>query len=101
MTITSAGSDRPAVTGRLPVRVSRLAQPFAALAMAVLAELGIALFVLNVVAIPLVAVWVGIPMLLAFVPAVRGFANLHRSLAGSVSGDRKSTRLNSSHVAIS
>jgi signal transduction histidine kinase len=86
MTITSASSDRPAVTGRLPVRVSRLAQPFAALAMAVVAELGIALFVLNVVAIPLVAVWVGIPMLLAFVPAVRGFANLHRSLAGSISG---------------
>jgi signal transduction histidine kinase len=63
-----------------------LAQPAYALGLAVLAELGIALFVLHVVAIPLIAVWVGIPMLLAVIPAVRGFANAHRALAYQMTG---------------
>jgi len=85
MSITPASSEHSTADPRL-VRVSRLAQPAVALALAVLAELGIALFVLHVVAIPLVAVWVGIPMLLAVVPAVRGFATLHRRFAGWVSG---------------
>jgi signal transduction histidine kinase len=66
--------------------IPRLAEPFIGLALAILAELGIALFVLNVVALPLVAVWVGIPMLLLFVPAVRWFAGIHRQLLGRLTG---------------
>jgi len=69
-------------------KVATLGQPFVALGLAILAELGIAFFVLNVVAIPLVAVWVGIPMLLAIIPSVRWFANLHRSLNEAVTGIR-------------
>ncbi|MDX6292601.1 MAG: hypothetical protein QOH50_1676 [Kribbellaceae bacterium] len=69
-----------------PQRIPRIAQPFVGLALAVLAELGIAFFVLNVVSVPLIAVWVGIPMLLVFVPCVRWFANLHRTLLGSLTG---------------
>jgi len=63
-----------------PWRFPRVAQPFIALGLAILAEVGIAFFVLNVVAVPLIAVWVGIPMLLVFVPCVRWFANCHRTL---------------------
>ncbi|HEU4947840.1 MAG TPA: sensor histidine kinase [Kribbella sp.] len=75
-------SITPAPTPRIP----RIAGPFVGLALAILAEIGIAFFVLNVVAIPLIAVWVGIPMLLAVVPSVRGFANLHRGLLGRLTG---------------
>ncbi|WP_112239597.1 sensor histidine kinase [Kribbella monticola] len=79
MTITQAPPQAP-------MRFPRLAQPFIALFLAVLAELGIAFFVLNVVAVPLIAVWVGIPLLLVFVPCVRWFANCHRTLFGAISG---------------
>lgn len=83
MTITPAAAPAaPAV----PVRFPRLAQPFVALALAVLAELGIAFFVLNVVAVPLIAVWVGIPMLLVFIPCTRWFANCHRTLFAGITG---------------
>jgi signal transduction histidine kinase len=78
MSITQASPTRP--------RIPRIAQPFVGLALAVLAELGIAFFVLNVVSVPLIAVWVGIPMLLVIVPCVRWFANLHRTLLGSLTG---------------
>ena len=71
-----------------PMRFPRLAQPFVALGLAILAELGIAFFVLNVVAVPLIAVWVGIPMLLVFVPCTRWFANGHRMMLSSVIGVR-------------
>ncbi|TCN38240.1 signal transduction histidine kinase [Kribbella orskensis] len=71
---------------RPPMRFPRLAQPFIALGLAILAELGIAFFVLNVVAVPLIAVWVGIPMLLVFVPCTRWFANCHRTLLASFTG---------------
>lgn len=71
---------------KAPMRFPRLAQPFIALALAVMAELGIAFFVLNVVAVPLIAVWVGIPLLLVFVPCVRWYANCHRVLYGSLIG---------------
>jgi signal transduction histidine kinase len=60
--------------------------PFYALGLAILAELGIALFVINVVAIPLIVVTVGIPILLGAIPATRGFADLHRKLAGQING---------------
>ena len=71
---------------RPPMRFPRLAQPFIALGLAILAELGIVFFVLNVVAVPLIAVWVGIPMLLVFVPCTRWFANCHRTLLASFTG---------------
>jgi len=67
-------------------RAPEIALPAYALALAVLAQLGIALFVLNVVAIPLLIVTVGFPMLLGIIPAVRGFANLHRSLTRTIAG---------------
>jgi signal transduction histidine kinase len=73
-------------TSPAPPRIPRIAQPFVGLALAVLAQLGIAFFVLNVVSVPLIAVWVGIPMLLVVVPCVRWFANLHRTLLGSLTG---------------
>jgi signal transduction histidine kinase len=73
-------------TSPAPPRIPRIAQPFVGLALAVLAQLGIAFFVLNVVSVPLIAVWVGIPMLLVVVPCVRWFANLHRSLLGQLTG---------------
>ncbi|WP_020386401.1 sensor histidine kinase [Kribbella catacumbae] len=71
---------------KAPMRFPRLAQPFIALGMAILAEIGIAFFVLNVVAVPLIAVWVGIPMLLVFVPCTRWFANCHRVLYAGFTG---------------
>jgi signal transduction histidine kinase len=71
-----------------PVRFPRAAQPFVALGLAVLAEIGIAFFVLNVVSVPLIAVWVGIPMLLVFVPCVRWFANCHRTILSGFLGVR-------------
>ncbi|MGC4939815.1 sensor histidine kinase [Kribbella sp. DT2] len=71
-----------------PLRFPRPAQPFVALGLAVLAEIGIAFFVLNVVSVPLIAVWVGIPMLLVFVPCVRWFANCHRTMLSSFLGVR-------------
>ncbi|WP_433007085.1 sensor histidine kinase [Kribbella sp. CA-294648] len=71
---------------KAPMRFPRLAQPFIALGLAVLAELGIAFFVLNVVAVPLIAVWVGIPLLLVFVPCVRWYANCHRVLYAGLIG---------------
>lgn len=60
--------------------------PFYALAMAVLAEFGIALFVIHVVAVPLIVVTAGIPMLLGAIPAVRGYADLNRKLSERVTG---------------
>ena len=72
---------------RTPMRFPRIAQPFIALALAVMAEIGIAFFVLNVVAVPLIAVWVGIPMLLVFVPCTRWFANAHRTMLASFVGE--------------
>jgi signal transduction histidine kinase len=71
---------------RVPMRFPPPAQPFIALGLAILAEIGIAFFVLNVVAVPLIAVWVGIPLLLVFVPCVRWFANCHRVIYGGVLG---------------
>lgn len=68
------------------MRFPRLAQPFIALGLAVLAEIGIAFFVLNVVAVPLIAVWVGIPLLLVFVPCTRWFANCHRVIYAGLTG---------------
>jgi signal transduction histidine kinase len=70
-----------------PMRYPKLAQPWIALFLAVLAEIGIAFFVLNVVAVPLIAVWVGIPMLLVFVPATRWFANCHRTMLAGFTGE--------------
>ena len=69
------------------MRFPRLAQPFIALGLAILAEIGIAFFVLNVVAVPLIAVWVGIPMLLVFVPCTRWFANCHRTMLAGFTGE--------------
>ncbi|TDO52534.1 signal transduction histidine kinase [Kribbella sp. VKM Ac-2527] len=83
--MTTIQTTAPAVP---PMRFPRLAQPFVALGLAILAELGIAFFVLNVVAVPLIAVWVGIPMLLVFVPCTRWFANGHRMIMSSVLGVR-------------
>ncbi|MEU4395529.1 sensor histidine kinase [Kribbella sp. NPDC023855] len=71
---------------KAPMRFPRLAQPFIALGLAVMAEIGIAFFVLNVVAVPLIAVWVGIPLLLVFVPCVRWYANCHRVLYAGLIG---------------
>lgn len=71
-----------------PMRYPKLAQPWIALLLAVLAELGIALFVLSVVSVPLIAVWVGIPLLLVVVPAARWFANCHRTLLAGFLGER-------------
>ncbi|WP_328992251.1 sensor histidine kinase [Kribbella sp. NBC_01245] len=65
-----------------------LARPFVALGLAVLAEIGIAFFVLQVVATPLVIVTVGIPLLLVAIPATRWYANVHRSLIGTLLGVR-------------
>ncbi|QNE17749.1 sensor histidine kinase [Kribbella qitaiheensis] len=75
-------------TSNAPMRFPRLAQPFIALFLAVLAEVGIAFFVLNVVAVPLIAVWVGIPLLLAFVPCTRWFANCHRTMFAGITGEQ-------------
>lgn len=69
-------------------RIPRIAQPFVGLALAVMAQLGIAFFVVNVVAVPLVAVWVGIPLLLVAVPSVRWYADRHRLLLGVLTGVR-------------
>lgn len=69
-------------------RIPPLAQPFVGLALAVMAELGIVFFALNVVAVPLVAVWVGIPLLLVAVPSVRWYADRHRLLLGALTGVR-------------
>ena len=44
------------------------------------------LFVLTVVAFPLVVVWVGIPLLFATIVTVRPIANLHRRYAGGLVG---------------
>ncbi|NEA34721.1 sensor histidine kinase [Streptomyces sp. SID13031] len=71
---------------KVPMRFPPLAQPFIALALAILAQVGIAFFVLNVVAVPLIAVWVGIPLLLVFVPCTRWFANCHRVLYAGFTG---------------
>ncbi|MEV6414704.1 sensor histidine kinase [Kribbella sp. NPDC051718] len=71
---------------RVPIRFPALAQPFIALGLAILAEIGIAFFVLNVVAVPLIAVWVGIPLLLVFVPCARWFANCHRVIYAGIIG---------------
>ncbi len=76
---------------RTPMRFPRIAQPFIALALAVMAEIGIAFFVLNVVAVPLIAVWVGIPMLLVFVPCTRWFANVPPDDAGRASSASRSS----------
>jgi len=85
MSIQSVSPDSQVATGR-PNRAPMIALPAFGLAMAIMAELGIALFVLQTVAMPLIAVWVGIPMLLGVIPAIRAFANLHRRLAWTVSG---------------
>ncbi|GAB2606971.1 sensor histidine kinase [Kribbella endophytica] len=82
MTTIQSATEAP------PLRFPRLAQPFVALGLAILAEIGIAFFVLNVVAVPLIAVWVGIPMLLVFVPCTRWFANCHRTIMSSFLGVR-------------
>jgi signal transduction histidine kinase len=71
-----------------PMRYPKLAQPWIALFLAILAELGIALFVLSVVSVPLIAVWVGIPLLLVVVPAARWFANCHRTILAGFLGER-------------
>jgi signal transduction histidine kinase len=80
-TMTTIATQSP------PMRYPKLAQPWVALFLAILAELGIAFFVVNVVAVPLIAVWVGIPMLLVFVPATRWFANCHRTMLAGVLGE--------------
>ncbi|MEU8221158.1 sensor histidine kinase [Kribbella sp. NPDC048915] len=71
-----------------PLRYPKVAQPWIALFLAILAELGIALFVLSVVAVPLIAVWVGIPLLLVVIPAARWFANCHRTMLAGFLGER-------------
>ncbi|MBB6570806.1 sensor histidine kinase [Kribbella sandramycini] len=76
------------VVERPPMRYPKLAQPWIALFLAVLAEIGIAFFVLSVVSVPLIAVWVGIPLLLAVVPATRWFANCHRTMLAGFIGER-------------
>jgi signal transduction histidine kinase len=70
-----------------PMRYPKAAQPWIALFLAVLAELGIAFFVLSVVSVPLIAVWVGIPLLLVVVPASRWFANCHRTMLAGFIGE--------------
>ncbi|HEY3563075.1 MAG TPA: sensor histidine kinase [Kribbella sp.] len=71
-----------------PLRYPKFAQPWIALFLAILAELGIALFVLSVVSVPLIAVWVGIPLLLVVVPTARWFANCHRTILAGFLGER-------------
>ncbi|HET6743366.1 MAG TPA: sensor domain-containing protein, partial [Kribbella sp.] len=71
-----------------PMRYPKLAQPWIALFLAIVAELGIALFVLSVVSVPLIAVWVGIPLLLVVVPTARWFANCHRTIMAGFLGER-------------
>ncbi|MFC0625041.1 sensor histidine kinase [Kribbella deserti] len=73
-------------TTTTPAGIPLLARPFVALGLAVLAEIGIAFFVLQVVATPLVIVTVGIPLLLVAIPATRWYANLHRFLIGKLTG---------------
>jgi len=70
------------------MRYPKLAQPWIALFLAILAELGIALFVLSVVSVPLIAVWVGIPLLLVVVPTVRWFRDCHRTIMAGFLGER-------------
>ena len=48
----------------------------------------LALFVVNVVAIPLVLVTAGVILLLGGVPLLAGIAGVHRRLAGRVLGER-------------
>lgn len=67
-------------------RAPEIALPAYALGLAVLGELGIALFCLQVVFTPLMIVTVGVPALLGIIPAVRWYANLHRSWARSFVG---------------
>jgi signal transduction histidine kinase len=47
-----------------------------------------AIFVVTVIAIPLVVVWVGIPLLFAMIVTIRPLADLHRRYAGELLGRR-------------
>src|SRR5262245_60211188 len=67
-------------------RTPAIQLPFYALALAILSQIGIALFVIVVTGIPLIVVTAGIPLLLAGIPATRWFANLNRDLASRVTG---------------
>ncbi|HEU5008292.1 MAG TPA: sensor domain-containing protein [Jatrophihabitantaceae bacterium] len=64
-------------------RIRLLLWAGAALAMAILCTV---LFVLAVVGVPLVAVWVGIPLLFVVIYTLRPIANLHRRYAGALIG---------------
>ena len=47
---------------------------------------GMVLLVLLVLAVSLLVIWIGLPLLLAFLASLRWFARLHRRLAGRVLG---------------
>ena len=57
-----------------------------ALALFALRVAGFVLFAFLVVATALLVIWIGLPLLLAFLAVLRGFARLHRRLAGQVLG---------------
>ncbi len=67
-------------------RTPAIQLPFYALALAILSQIGIALFVIVVTGIPLIVVTAGIPLLLGGIPATRWFANVNRDLASRVTG---------------
>src|SRR5690242_20267758 len=57
-----------------------------ALALVGLWVVGMVLIALLVVAVSLLVIWIGLPLLLAFLAALRWFARLHRRLASQVLG---------------
>ncbi|MFC0437197.1 sensor domain-containing protein [Kutzneria buriramensis] len=57
-----------------------------ALGLAVASQLGIAVLVFVVVAAALIPLWIGVPAVIAAVALSRRFADLHRSVAGSLLG---------------
>jgi signal transduction histidine kinase len=57
-----------------------------ALALVALWIVGLLLIVFLVVAVSLLVIWIGLPLLLAFLACLRWFARLHRRLAGRVLG---------------
>jgi signal transduction histidine kinase len=57
-----------------------------ALGLAVASQLGIAVLVFVIVATALIPLWIGVPAVIAAVALSRRFADLHRSIAGSLLG---------------
>ncbi|GAA0621376.1 sensor domain-containing protein [Kutzneria viridogrisea] len=57
-----------------------------ALSLALLSQLGIAVFVFQVVSISLIPVWIGFPLLAGSIALCRYFTDLHRTISGTVLG---------------